>query len=70
MSVSTNYGYAKDGNELKKIMDIPSDIVNVAPNLPNLWTHSKAVRHANCLVSYIPTSPPDPPRYTIDTDGC
>ena len=65
--IDTVYGYAKNASELKKAMDISSDVeANDAE-----FYHKNATTTTKCLVKYVQaTSVTDPPQYTTDITGC
>lgn len=62
-SVATVYGFAKDGTEIAKVMDLnPSTDFTVAATG---ITHAKAPTSASCGVTYTAATSTTPPAYTF-----
>lgn len=65
-TISTVYGFAKDVDQLKLVMDLSTDYTTAATTV----THSGAVTAANCRVTYTAATSTVAPIYATDTSGC
>jgi MSHA pilin protein MshA len=66
-TVSVTYGYAANGTELAKAMDLSSDLLAGAGDV----RHTKAPTPANCSVTYTAAaSAGASPGYALDPTGC
>lgn len=68
VAVSVANGFAADGAELAKVMDLtpPGDFTIAAAGI----SHAKAPTPANCTVAYTPATSTNPPAYVITDSGC
>lgn len=66
ISVTLNYGYAANGAELAKVMDVSGGGITVPTGTGNIFTVT-----TNCLVTYVPaTSSSVGPQYNQTNGGC
>ena len=66
-AVATAYGFATNGTELAKVMDVSSDFTTSAADIRS----AGAPTPASCIVTYTAaTSTTTPPGYVTTTTGC
>ncbi|GHU32702.1 hypothetical protein AGMMS50256_23260 [Betaproteobacteria bacterium] len=69
VDISTVYGYAANGAELAKVMDLSPDITPPT-GTDNLFQHAKAPTSTTCSVTYTAATDVKAPQYDLASGGC